>query len=273
MESLNESGSFKIKILSLDTQARFAILAKYGDTEAKDRLIRTNIGQVISIARRYVNRGLPLQELVNIGNQGYIPAIRTFDVFRGNFPTHSTYWIRQIISVSLGDQSPIRIPTNRLAAWNRIGKKMDVLRKELEREPYAEEIAGRFGLPIDEVEEYLQMSPRPSSLDSPVSYGGKYKDENNKALSEHLQDHTISLPDRETSQNILKEDVRKCLRRLTKQERTIIKHRYELNGKPQLSYKELGEILRISHEKVRNIEKKVIKKKLRDRLKQYRDGF
>ena len=271
MESLDDNGSSKIKILSLDTQARLAVLAQYGDTEARDRLIRTNIGQVISIAKGYVNRGLPLRELVHIGNQGFIPGIRTFDPIKGNFLTHVTYWIRQGMSASLGDQSPIRIPTNRLAAWNRIGKKVDILRKELEREPNAVEISRRFDLPANEVEEYLEKSHWLSSLDAPVPYSGKHKDGKNNTLSDLLQDHRILLPDRETFQNILKEGVRKSLRHLPRRERTIIECRYELNGKPCLSYVQLGKKFHISNERARNIEKKLLKKELKGLLRKYRD--
>jgi RNA polymerase primary sigma factor len=272
MESLNENGSFKIKILSFDTQARLAILAKYGDTQALDRLVRTNIGLVIYIAKRYVNRGFPLSELVHIGNQGFIPAIGTFDPTKGNFATHVTHWIRQRISVSLGEQSVIRIPPNRLSAWNKIGKKIDVLRKELEREPYAEEIIRRFDLPADEVEEYLRMSNWPSSLDAPAQNIGKYQYGKNNALGDIVRDHTILPPDKETFQNILKERMEKVLGQLTELERTIIKSRFELNGTPFQTYKQLGKDLSISHEKARNIEKKG-KKKLRGIWKQYREGF
>ncbi len=273
LESLNSKGSFRHKILSTKVQAKLAILAQNGNLKARDKLIKFNIGLVISVAQRYVNKGKPLSELIDLGNQGFLPAIRKFMLGQGaTFPSYAIFWIRQAITSSFVSQYQISIPINRLNEWNKISKHEDDLHKELEGEPSVERIAERSKRPVKEIKEYIQMSRWLLSLDAPPQKSVKHRDENNCALGDLVPDHKTSLPDKETFQKILEENVNKCLRRLPKRDRTIIEYRFELDGKPRLSYRQLGEILHVSSEDVRQLEKR-IRKNLRENLKQYRDGF
>ena len=231
-----------------------AVKAVYEDV--KKRLCNRNLRLVVSIAKKYVHRGLPFLDLIQEGNTGLMRAVDKFEVGRGNrFSTYATWWIRQAITRSIADQSrTIRIPVHMIES---IGKLRSVRKEFLQsegREPTTGEIADAIGIPVEEVQVLFEVLKNPMSLDQPVN------DTDERIYGDFLEDHSTQSPIDRTQDELLRERVREVLASLPAKEREIVMLRYGLCGGHAHTLEEVGSIYNVTRERVRQIEAKAVKK-------------
>jgi len=229
---------------------------KQGDKEALEKLVKANLRFVVSVAKEYQNQGLPMEDLINEGNLGLIKAAERFDETRGfKFISYAVWWIRQSILQALAEQSRIvRLPLNRVGAINKIGKVLDDLGQQYEREPSLDELAERLDMSPYELAETLKTSARHLSLDAPFQQG------DGNSLLDVLKNEHMPAPDDHLMDESLKIEIERVLSTLTPREAKIIKLYFGINQERPLTLEEIGELFNLTRERVRQIKEKALRK-------------
>ncbi len=251
---LKEIGSYPL--LSVEEEIELAKLIEKGDQQAKKRLSESNLRLVVSIAKRYVGRGLSFLDLIQEGNLGLIKAVDKFNYKKGfKFSTYATWWIRQAITRAIADQSrTIRIPVHMSEIINRTYRESRALVQELGREPTEAELAQRMELPVEKVREILKVSAEPVSLDTPVG------EEDDSHLGDFIKDESIAGPEDAASYTMLQEQIDKLLSTLTEREKKVIILRFGLDDGRARTLEEVGREFNVTRERIRQIEAKALRK-------------
>jgi len=239
-----------------EKEIEFAKRIKKNDKDALDGLVKANLRFVVSVAKEYQNQGLPMEDLINEGNLGLMKAAERFDETRGfKFISYAVWWIRQSILQALAEQSRIvRLPLNRVGAINKIGKVLDNLGQEFEREPSLEELAEHMDMSSYELAETLKTSARHLSLDAPFQQG------DGNSLLDVLQNNHLPSPDTNLMDESLRVEINKVLHTLTNREAKIIKLYFGIDQDRPLTLEEIGEIFNLTRERVRQIKEKALRK-------------
>jgi RNA polymerase primary sigma factor len=241
-------------LITRQEEVTLATEIKKGNEDSLDKLVRSNLRFVVSVAKKYQNQGVSLSDLINEGNLGLIRAAHKFDETKGiKFISYAVWWIRQAILQALAEQSRIvRVPLNRAGTLHRIGKRSSALQQELGREPTVEEIADGMDITEEEVAKTLSISQSHLSLDAPLSPG-----EDNKLL-DYLPDTQNSTPDQETFERALSDSIEEVLGTLKEREAKILRLYFGLDGKEPMTLEEIGSMMGITRERVRQIKEKAL---------------
>jgi len=246
----------RVPLLNFEQEISLAKRVEKSDKEAKKILINSNLRLVVSIAKKYVGRGLTLLDLIQEGNQGLIRAVEKYDWRRGyKFSTYATWWIRQSITRAIADQArTIRIPVHMVENINRFLRASRKLMQELGREPTPEEVARVLGIDPEKAMEIIKISQEPASLESPVG------DEEDSRLGDFIHDTTAPTLFDSASRELLKEQVEQVLSTLSDRERRVLEERFGLkDGKPK-TLEEVGKTFAVTRERIRQIEAKALRK-------------
>jgi RNA polymerase primary sigma factor len=251
---LKEIGNYPL--LSLSDEIELAKKIEKGDGQAKRTLAEANLRLVVSIAKRYVGRGLSFLDLIQEGNLGLIKAVDKFDYNKGyKFSTYATWWIRQAITRSIADQSrTIRIPVHMSEVINKTYRVSRSLLQELGREPSEQELASAMNLPIEKVREILKVSADPISLDTTIG------EEDDSHLGDFIKDETVVGPEDAASYAMLQEQIKKLLETLTEREQRVLILRFGLEDGRSRTLEEVGKEFQVTRERIRQIEAKALRK-------------
>ncbi len=241
-------------LITREEEVVLAQAIKTGNEESLDKLVRSNLRFVVSVAKKYQNQGVSLSDLINEGNLGLIRAAHKFDETKGiKFISYAVWWIRQAILQALAEQSRIvRVPLNRAGTLHRIGKRSAALQQELGREPTVEEIAEGMDISREEVAKTLSISQSHLSLDAPLTPG-----EDNKLL-DYLPDTQNAGPDQETFERALTDSIEEVLSTLKDREAKILRLYFGLEGQEPMTLEEIGSMMGITRERVRQIKEKAL---------------
>ena len=258
----------KIPLLSADEERILAENMEAGDIEAKKKLAETNLRLVVSIAKRYVGRGMQFLDLIQEGNMGLMKAVEKFDFRRGfKFSTYATWWIRQAITRSIADQArTIRIPVHMVETINKLVRIERQLVQELGREPTNEEISEHMGIEVDKVNEIRKIAQEPVSLETPIG------EEDDSHLGDFIEDETAIAPDEAANFSMLKEQLNQVLSTLSDREKKVLELRFGLNDGTPRTLEEVGKEFEVTRERIRQIEAKaLIKLKHQSRSQKLKD--
>ena len=252
--SLKEIG--KVPLLSAEEEIELAKRMADGDEEAKKRLAEANLRLVVSIAKRYVGRGMLFLDLIQEGNLGLIKAVEKFDYQKGfKFSTYATWWIRQAITRAIADQArTIRIPVHMVETINKLIRVSRQLLQELGREPTPEEIAKEMDMPVERVREILKISQEPVSLETPIG------EEEDSHLGDFIQDDNVPVPADAAAFTLLKEQLEEVLGTLTEREQKVLTLRFGLEDGRARTLEEVGQEFNVTRERIRQIEAKALRK-------------
>lgn len=260
----------KVPLLSREEEDFHARRAAKGNQESKDVLVNANLRFVVNVAKKYQNQGLPLSDLISEGNIGLINAIERFDADKGyHFISYAVWWIRQAILKAICEKSRmIRLPLNRANELVQIEKARKQLQTEKNEEPEVKDIAKAVNMDEDHVADLINISRDLVSLETPV-----YAEKDSSILGDFIEDSGYTHPEEEVVEKSLQQDINSVLNTLSKKERDIIQYRFGLNGRTPLSLKEIGDQYNLTKERIRQIEKKALKRLQHPTRSQYLEAY
>ncbi|MBQ7576815.1 MAG: RNA polymerase sigma factor RpoD [Synergistaceae bacterium] len=256
----------KVSLLTAAEEVELAQKMENGDIEAKKKLIDANLRLVVSIAKKYIGRGMLFLDLIQEGNLGLIRAVEKFDYRRGfKFSTYATWWIRQAITRAIADQArTIRVPVHMVETINKMVRISRLLVQELGREPTDEEIAEKMNIEPSKVEEIRRISQLPVSLETPIG------EEEDSQLGDFIEDHDLPSPDEAAAGHLLHEQIEDMLNTLSDREREVLHYRFGLEDGHSYTLEEVGKKFNVTRERIRQIEAKALRK-LRQPSKRLKD--
>ena len=245
-----------VPLLSNEEEKELAIAVENGDLEAKQRLAEANLRLVVSIAKRYVGRGMQFLDLIQEGNMGLMKAVDKFDYSKGfKFSTYATWWIRQAITRAIADQArTIRIPVHMVETINKLVREQRNLLQELGQDPTPEQIAERMDMTPDKVREILKIAQEPVSLETPIG------EEDDSHLGEFIEDEVIENPVDYTTRVVLREQLDEVLDTLTDREENVLRLRFGLDDGKMRTLEDVGKVFNVTRERIRQIEAKALRK-------------